>query len=656
MIGFEFGECGTLRVLTLSEGELVIRPLQADEKYVAISHTWGDSTNTIEGIGWTVASWISLESCRALVEVYNNVWIDSLCIKQEPSDEPDKSAQIKNMHNIYGNAKDVVVVLTGKFIEQLDAIHRLTQLFKELKPLLLEGECTSTPDCPYIQSFQEIREAAIIVRRMQWFRRVWTLQEAIIPESLSFVGIEGGKMVCDVATKEDFQNLIQAFEDVDPDVWVEGELHLCSMFIPDSPQNLWNVDVTAIIDSMRPVNLQWFKYMKGQDWTRSLKDTADTVLAQLGCHNRDCKFMNDRVYAVCVILGIEIESADYHRQFDTVFLEAVQKIVKHGICALPGRPQVTHGETWLPSLEHIDLKDAWRTVETRASRGERRSDLYHNIVCKEGDDAVYAVGCLIQIFLPYKLLRTNMESIQQTLQAIVKAACDQKRVDVCSIQDPVLRTFTCVVLWLFANRGGDTSIDGVTIWDVESLILLVYKYSDALHMENGESSRTVDMHISNIMDGVWIPVSTSITSKLDEEKWTVFQVVTWILEETFLVGGARNVYRGVLEDTTSKDSARAFRSSQLCECDAMLVAKKNFGLVLYSVPSSVYETRQTYNSYGLFYDPKEREHIQAQTFVSNILGEVDDGIWDNHGMAQFWYVADVTTQIVDKRIHVGTLH
>jgi len=211
---------------------------------------------------------------------------------------------------------------------------------------------------------------AIIVRRMQWFRRVWTLQEAIIPESLSFVGIEGGKMVCDVATKEDFQNLIQAFEDVDPDVWVEGELHLCSMFIPDSPQNLWNVDVTAIIDSMRPVNLQWFKYMKGQDWTRSLKDTADTVLAQLGCHNRDCKFMNDRVYAVCVILGIEIESADYHRQFDTVFLEAVQKIVKHGICALPGRPQVTHGETWLPSLEHIDLKDAWRTVETRASRGE----------------------------------------------------------------------------------------------------------------------------------------------------------------------------------------------------------------------------------------------------------------------------------------------
>lgn len=170
MILFEYGRCGIKRVLTMSNSELIIRPLEANEKYVAISHTWGDTTNTIEGIGWTVGSWICLETCKALVEVYNTVWIDSLCIKQ--NDELDKAAQIKNMHNIYGDAEDVVVVFTGHYLEQLDALDCLTQLFKDLKTVLLGGDCTSTPDCAYVKSFQEIRAATIIVREIPWFRRV----------------------------------------------------------------------------------------------------------------------------------------------------------------------------------------------------------------------------------------------------------------------------------------------------------------------------------------------------------------------------------------------------------------------------------------------------------------------------------------------------
>lgn len=42
---------------------------------------WGDICNSIEGIGWDVFFWIFCFICKVLVEVYNSVWIDSLCIK-----------------------------------------------------------------------------------------------------------------------------------------------------------------------------------------------------------------------------------------------------------------------------------------------------------------------------------------------------------------------------------------------------------------------------------------------------------------------------------------------------------------------------------------------------------------------------------------------
>lgn len=369
------------------------------------------------------SSFGSLETCRALVGAYDNVWIDSLCIKQRPEDEPDKDAQIRNMHKMFGAAEYVVVVLTGDYRAQLTALRRLTQLLIHLRTL--GQECTSSRNCPFVETMEGIKDAARTVSKMPWFKRVWTLQEAILPLFLT-LGFEGETMEIDVTIT-----------------------HPCTSSVMDTLRLCKNVG--NIVDSMRPVNVQWYNNMKRRYQIKTLDYTADTVFKQLGRNKRNCKYMNDRVYGVCALLGIEMAHVGYKRKFKDVFLEAVKDLVKRGICVLPLRPQLVHGQTWLPSLEHIDRKDAWKTVKSSCVLNEEQ-DSYHNMLCK--GDRVFAKGRLIQIQNPYNL-RTSMTAIKKTLQAFVKAVLWGKNFDAGTIQDPVLLSITCVVLWMYRNRGND---------------------------------------------------------------------------------------------------------------------------------------------------------------------------------------------------------
>lgn len=616
------------RVLTMSNGDLIVRPLQDNEKYVAISHTWGVATSTIEGIGWRVASWISLETCRALVEAYNNVWIDSLCIKQEPRNEPDKDAQIKNMHCIFGDAEYVVVVLTGDYRSQLTALRRLTQLLMNLRAL--GRECTSSRNCPYFETMEGIQDAARTVSEMPWFRRVWTLQEAIVPIFLTFVGFEGGKMEIDVTTEDELHEFTHAFDvasDVGSEAWAGSITHPCTSSVLD-PLRLCK-EVAKIVDSMRPVNLLWYKDMEGKDQIINLEYTADTVFKQLGRNKRNCEHMNDRVYGVCALLGIKVAHVDYEREFKDVFLEAVREVVKRGICVLPLRPQSIHGQTWLPSLEHVDLEDAWMTLKSSCVLNEEL-DSYHNMLC-EGD-RVYAKGRLIQIHNPCKL-RTSMKAIKKTLQAYVKAVRGGKNFDAGSIPDPVLLTITCVVLWMYHNRGNDAAI---TTMAVESLIISV---SNRMQMNEpfrtgtapgGTKSFPVKDYY-NILE-VFGLVAPHITWSMDRQHFTVSQMVTDILECCILV---------------SEDNS-AYRALPLRDRDAILVYKKKFGLILCSMPSSM----QTCDTYGFFY--KLTLSVKVCEISCNVLALNGDGIWDNYGGALCWYITRVW-DICKRRICVGTI-
>lgn len=603
MIRFDYGMCGTKRVLTKSSSkELIVRPLQANERYTAISHTWGDARNSLEGIGWDVASWISYHTCKTLVEAYSNVWIDSLCIKQV--DEEDVKMQIKEMHNIYRGAQGVVVVLIGNYCAHLSALRRTAQLLISLQKV--EGCTLSSSDCPYVKILEDMRDAVVTVREMPWFRRVWTLQEAILSsEQLTFVGFDGeGVLLIDVTTIEELteftriwdemSDVSRAFFDIndyEENAWLVGSRHPCTKEIVDMMSIV--VDVGNIMQSIKPLNLRWYKELTGKDAKTTLEYTTDTVFRQLGPNNRECRRLHDLVYGVCALLDIHL-TVDYDKEFKDVFWEALKHLVKQGVCVLPQRPQPVHGYTWLPSLEHIDLRDVWKTV--------RDWDFYHSVLNKGTN--IFAKGSLVQMRQPH-IFRSSMKSVANALEAILLSLQNGEDFNVSSI-DPSALTITCVVLWMYKSHGRND----VQAIDVESLI-----YSTVCGHMQLRILKELDLATEFAHHGIY----------------NVGQMVRNILECCDLVWRAESVYRNV---------------PYLHNTDAILICKKKLGLVLYDSPSLV----QTSNTYGIFYKRMKCSKVHAIT--GNVLALNSDGIWDNHGRALFWYIS--RWDIPESKISVGT--
>ncbi|XP_024391936.1 uncharacterized protein [Physcomitrium patens] len=604
MIRFDYGMCGTRRVLTMSSNkELIVRPLQENERYTAISHTWGDTRNSIEGIGWDVPSWISCLTCKALVEAYNSVWIDSLCIKQ--FDEEDVKMQIKEMHNIYRSAQGVVVVLVGNYSAQLSALRRTAQLLINLE---MVEECTlSSSDCLYVKILEEMRDAVVIAREMPWFRRVWTLQEAILSVELTFVGFnENSVLQTDVTTIDELTKFTRIWDemsdasdaffdinDYEGNIWLAGSRHPCSQDIIDT--NSIVVDVGNIMHSIKPLNLRWYKDLTGKDAKTTLEHTTDTVFRQLGSNKRECQRLHDLVYGICALFDISL-TVDYNKKFEDVFLEALQQLVKQGVFVLPERPQPIHGYTWLPNLEHIDLRDVWRTV--------RDWDFYHNV--KNEGTNIFAKGNLVQMRQPH-VFRSSMKSVADALKAIVPFVPIKKDFDV-SCFDPSALTITCVVLWMYKNHGRND----MQAIDVESLIYLIL----CGHMQ---LKILQDLHL----------VATDFAPHGIHSA----RQINYILECCDLVWSVESVYRNVL---------------YLHYSDAILVLKKKMGLVLYNAPSPV----QASNTYGVFY--KRMKFSKVHGITSNVLAQNSDGIWDNHGRALFWYIS--RWDILESKVLVGTVH
>jgi hypothetical protein len=585
-----------------SNEELTVRPLQENEGYTAVSHTWGNSLNSFEGLGWDVASWISHHTCKALVEAYKNVWIDSLCIKQV--DKEDVKMQIKEMHNIYRSAQGVVVVLVGNYRAQLSALRRTAQLLVNLE---MVQECTlSSSDCPYLKILEEMRDAVVTVREMSWFRRVWTLQEAILSVQLTFVGFdEEGVLQTDVTTVEELteftgiwdemSDVSRAFFDINDfegNVCLVGSKHPCTQAIVDTMSIV--VDVGSIMHSIKPVNLRWYKDLTGRDAKITLGYTTETVFRQLGSKNRECQKLHDLVYGIYALLDINL-SVDYERQFEDVFWEALKQLVKQGVCVLPQRPHPIHGYTWLPSLEHIDLRGAWRTVKDW--------DFYHILVCKGSN--ISAKGSLVQMSQPH-VFRSSMESVANALEAIVLSVQNGEDFGVSSIAPSAL-TITCVVLWMYKNHGRND----VPAIEVESLIYSVCGHTQLQILKDLDLVRE-DFALCDIHGAV--------------------QMVRQILEFCDLAWRPESVYKDV---------------PYLHNCDAVLVCKKKLGLVLYNAPSSV----QTSNTYGVFY--KRMKCSKVHAINGNVLGRNSDGIWDNHGRALFWYIS--RWDIPKSEVSVGTV-
>jgi hypothetical protein len=136
-------------------------------EYICVSYAWGRRKKTVNPFDEN-----QLMSDRTILAIEATIrtrkpkaiWIDALCV---PSQEPARAVCLQNMGAIYGNASQVVVVLSKSSSVLLEQFHRSRRI-DTATLLVLEND--------------------------DWITRAWTYQEIVNSKSIHFIA-EGGSEV-----------------------------------------------------------------------------------------------------------------------------------------------------------------------------------------------------------------------------------------------------------------------------------------------------------------------------------------------------------------------------------------------------------------------------------------------------------------------------
>jgi hypothetical protein len=170
-------------------------------EYVILSHVWGDVTEidgTKYGVEWNVPirSQDKLDEIITFARIIGGVrymWIDVLCLDQRVKNE----TQIANMGTYYSNATGCLVWLDdtydeGNWNEVLSAIEEVNKFFKmdiygvpTISVHDMMHDNMVNMNMSVTEAFEWINKI-VAVENAPWFKRIWTLQEGVIPEHLFF--------------------------------------------------------------------------------------------------------------------------------------------------------------------------------------------------------------------------------------------------------------------------------------------------------------------------------------------------------------------------------------------------------------------------------------------------------------------------------------
>ena len=148
-------------------GGFRLTPKLSDENippYAILSHTWGGDEVTFEdlegGIGQSKAGYQKIEFCgeQAARDNLHYFWVDTCCIRK--SSVTELASSIHSMFRWYRNATKCYVYLSDV------------------------SACTEDNQRPR-------PTWAAAFRKSRWFKRGWTLQELLAPESVGFFSKEG---------------------------------------------------------------------------------------------------------------------------------------------------------------------------------------------------------------------------------------------------------------------------------------------------------------------------------------------------------------------------------------------------------------------------------------------------------------------------------
>ncbi|KAI0410534.1 HET-domain-containing protein [Xylaria grammica] len=152
-------------------------PLQTPPEFEALSYVWGDVTDTLPITVQGRPHNVTRNLCSALHSLrYPNrirtLWVDALCINQ--TDISERNHQVGLMGRIYSTAKHVVAWLG-------EANSRDEDILRVIEASGLD------PDLHWTEIFARGNPFSLyFFLRNPWWDRVWTAQEAVLAQDLTF--------------------------------------------------------------------------------------------------------------------------------------------------------------------------------------------------------------------------------------------------------------------------------------------------------------------------------------------------------------------------------------------------------------------------------------------------------------------------------------
>jgi len=171
--------------------------LTEDLDYDAISYVWGSAPASVtvkcNGRPLVVTS-TALEMLHYLHQHQMNtttrkIWIDAICINQE--DEEEKGTQIPLMRDIYSRAKTVVVWMglptpeTDVFFAEFQEMRVKLKTWKAKRQADPEGPAPNREERPH--NGDAFWGGLSRLLRNEWFRRLWTYQEIVLPSTATLL-------------------------------------------------------------------------------------------------------------------------------------------------------------------------------------------------------------------------------------------------------------------------------------------------------------------------------------------------------------------------------------------------------------------------------------------------------------------------------------
>jgi hypothetical protein len=287
------------------------------------------------------------------------IWIDSICINQDHVEE--KNVQVAQMHEIYGQARNVIVWL-GTPEDGSDLVMDSTKISELNKTLqLLPGSkialSVTAPELPHAED--PIWKAIGRLCDRDWFYRTWVIQEIALARK--------AELLCGTQRLDwdDFVNLV------------------CSIS---------RVGLTSICRGPRSTGMtrpDGFGVLMDLSWAKTMVQNNDLSMNYL-LHMVRFKEVTepvDKVYGLLGIIGedmrsaIKVNYAENDRQYWRAYVELAEQILTADdpgfwlLCMASSRERPEQLPTWCPNFnsltpEYLDFGDQ----KWRAGLGEKAAE------------------------------------------------------------------------------------------------------------------------------------------------------------------------------------------------------------------------------------------------------------------------------------------